>query len=198
MAAINPTTLVDNINAKLGRLATKADELQSLSERNQQSLVNPTGPIMTAINGVKERIAGLSIGIQRIIDAKATLQRLIQDTDTNLGALEQRLTDTIREIDVQPLIDQLAPLNAEIDRINALITAADLPDVPGEGPPPAGPPADQPPGDPAVGGYVIPKRKKRTPSLSHRRSASRHSNSRRSSTKKKGGKRHNKSKTRKH
>ena len=191
--AINPTTLVENINLKLDSLGRKADELQTLSERNQQSLVNPTGPIMTAINGVKERMAGLSIGIQRIIDAKATLQGLIQDTDRNLGALEQRLTETISEIDVQPLIDQLAPLNAEIDRINALITAADLPDVP------AGTPPGPPPGDAAVGGYVIPKRKKRSPSLSHRRSASRHSNSRRSSTKKKkGGKRHHKSKTRKH
>lgn len=201
--------LVDQINQKLDRLGRKADELQNLSQRNQDALVDPQGPIMQALSAVRQRVSGLSRGIQRIIDAKATLERLVRDTDTNLGALEQRLNDTIREIDVAPLVAQLQPLTEEVERIEALINTAGLPDVPAgpPGPPPAGPPTgDVPPagpptgddagddGNPAVGGYVIPKYKKRTPRSSMRKS---HTNSSTKSHKKKGGRRSTK-KNKKH
>lgn len=178
--------LVAQINQKLDRLGRKADDLQNISQRNQETLVDPQGPIMQALSAVRQRVSGLATGIQRIIDAKASLERLVRDTDANLGALEQRLGDTIREIDVAPLVAQLQPLTEEVERIEALINTAGLPDVPGAAPgaPPAAPPADGQ--APAVGGYVIPKHKKRTPRSSMRKSQT-HSSTR--SHKKKGGRR---------
>jgi DNA repair exonuclease SbcCD ATPase subunit len=158
--------LVTQINEKLGRLASKADELQNLSQRNQQALVNPDGPIMQAINAVRERISNLAPGIQRIVDSKASLERLIRDTDVNLGALEQRLTETIREIDVQPLLDQLRPLNDELDRISQLIDAQGVAPAPGAAPGAApGPGADAG----QQGGYIIPSHKRRSTRRSTKR-----------------------------
>lgn len=156
--------LVTQINEKLGRLASKADELQNLSQRNQEALVNPDGPIMQAINAVRERISNLAPGIQRIVDSKASLERLIRETDVNLGALEQRLTETIREIDVQPLLDQLRPLNDELDRISQLIDAQGAAPAPGAAPGPApGADAGQ------QGGYIIPSHKRRSTRRSTKR-----------------------------
>lgn len=160
--------LVTQINEKLGRLATKADELQNLSQRNQQALVNPDGPIMQAINAVRERISNLAPGIQRIVDSKASLERLIRDTDVNLGALEQRLTETIREIDVQPLLDQLRPLNDELDRISQLIDAQGA--APAPGPAPGAAPGPAPDADAGQqGGYIIPSYKRRSTRRSTKR-----------------------------
>lgn len=174
--------LVAQITQKLDRLGRKADDLQNISQRNQDTLVDPQGPIMQALSAVRQRVSGLATGIQRIIDAKASLERLVRDTDANLGALEQRLGDTIREIDVGPLVAQLQPLTEEVERIEALINTAGLPDVPAAAP--GAPPADGQP--PAVGGYVIPKHKKRTPRSSMRKS---HTHSSTRSHKKKGGRR---------
>lgn len=158
--------LVTQINEKLGRLASKADELQNLSQRNQEALVNPDGPIMQAINAVRERISNLAPGIQRIVDSKASLERLIRETDVNLGALEQRLTETIREIDVQPLLDQLRPLNDELDRISQLIDAQGAAPAPGAAPGAApGPGADAG----QQGGYIIPSHKRRSTRRSTKR-----------------------------
>lgn len=205
MTDINPSTqaLIGRINQKLDTLGQRADSLQTLSQRNQQALVDPAGPLMTAINGVRERIAGLQQGIQQIVNSKTALERLVNETDVNLGALEQRLNDTIREIDVQPLIQQLQPLSEEIDRLAAMINAAnDAPVPPGNRPPrPQNrPPARPAPGqgqgqgpgagdqgqDPQRGGYIIPKFKRRTPGRrTYKKSSSsgqRHSQKKRRST----------------
>jgi uncharacterized phage infection (PIP) family protein YhgE len=173
MTDVNPSTqaLIGRINQKLDTLGQRADSLQTLSQRNQQALVDPAGPLMTAINGVRQRIAGLQQGIQQIVTSKTALERLVNETDVNLGALEQRLNDTIQEIDVQPLIQQLQPLSEEIDRLAAMINAAnDAPMPPGDRPPRPGnrPAARPPPGagdqgqNPQGGGYVIPKFKRRS------------------------------------
>ena len=90
---INPNTqaLIGRINQKLDTLGQRADALQTLSENNQRALVAPDGPLMTAIAGLRQRIQGLQQGIQAIIDSKTALEQLVNQTDVNLGALEQVL-----------------------------------------------------------------------------------------------------------
>jgi hypothetical protein len=176
MANINPNTqaLIGRINQKLDTLGQRADALQTLSENNQQALVAPDGPLMTAISGLRQRIQALQQGIQAIIDSKTALEQLVNQTDVNLGALEQRLQQTIRQIDVQPLVEQLKPLSDEIDRLAAMIDAAS------NAPPPSGDRPARPTSRPAsrpvspsqsegddqnqgmTGGYIIPRHKKRS------------------------------------
>ena len=161
MANTNP--LVNKINERLNRLTLKANELQGLSQRNQQVLVDPQGELMRALSSIKQRISGLAEDIQKITDGKKQLEGLIRDTDANLGALEQRLTETISQIDVQPLLEQLKPLSDDLDRIATLINLSNAPSVP-----PGGPGQQQGPQEGQLGGYVIPKHKKRTHSSKKR------------------------------
>ena len=182
--------LVQRINQKLEAINTRAGEISTIGRDNQ----NAVAQLAPRIQDVRTRIGRLRESLMGIIEAKRQLEETLNTLDPRLEEIQRQLQEGVDRINLDGIEAELRSLDDELNQLEAALTSAGLPrppDAPPGGPggpggdnaDPRTPPPDtgdeQLPGDQGrflQGGYVIPKRKKRTPS--------RHSSGRRTTTRK--------------
>ena len=173
--------LVQRINQKLEAINTRAGEISTIGRENQ----NAVAQLAPRIQDVRTRIGRLRQSLMDIIEAKRQLEETLNTLDPRLEEIQRQLQEGVDRINLDGIEAELRSLDDELNQLEAALTGAGLPRPPDVPPaPPGGPPPPDTgdaslPGDQGrfiQGGYVIPKRKKRTPS--------RHSSGRRTTTRK--------------
>ena len=183
--------LVQRINQKLEAINTRAGEISTIGRDNQ----NAVAQLAPRIQDVRTRIGRLRESLMGIIEAKRQLEETLNTLDPRLEEIQRQLQEGVDRINLDGIEAELRSLDDELNQLEAALTGAGLPRPPDNPPaPPGGPPPpdtgtandpDLPQGQERFiqGGYVIPKRKKRTPS---RHSSGRRSTKRKSSRKSTG------------
>lgn len=167
--------LMQVINQKLASLTNKTGSLQTTSQENQRAISVTTQALAQTrarIEGVKSKVESLMKNVETIKNSKKQLEEFVNTKIVGkLTELDNSFTDIMKGIDIEPLVKELEPIQAELLAIESLIQTANLPDVPSSGvTSSAGPsggskrkskykPKQGKHNRTRKGGYIIPKRK---------------------------------------